>query len=526
MKRFLNSIFVVAMLLSFVVACSENASSIDSHDVPAPGRTRILSVNIQRPPGIPVKVYLLGTANTRTVMLDSVIVPYAKSKNFYTLDYETQDTIITFYNVPTDGFSIIAMAQGKYEERPYASILTDEVLAEQSYWFDSAYIVNDSISVGFYGNTADIQLNVNAFDLALGDSICITGTFSCGVYDKAAQKSGLVQIENIPARTVFSYAKDYQLIEIVRGIRVIKDSVYWRLTSGESRIANRDAVVNVLAERNVELPAMDILDKLKNKTLDSMLFRYRRQRTSRDDYICVYGSISSDVFMDSQHNLIPRSGPGRGNPDSVAYWVTIPSIDSAFKFLYSYGDIYRYSEMEDSRVEGTAASVTAKDIIYRNVFSEDSSLAISFWMEADSKQDGEGEGHTVLVAGDDTLGLVIAQCEKESRFICATVIDRLDSASGGRIPLGKVEILDGKAHHVSFVIHKKLFVIALDGVTVHESDIELPQEFYGISNVEIGDYTLTDYVQYSFGDFIRKAGEKDWTRLKAWLQAFYLLQVE
>ena len=525
MKRFLGSFLVVAMLLSLVVACSENTSSVDVQDATALGRTRSLSINIQRPPGIPVKVYLLGTASNRTVMLDSVIVPYAKSGNSYTLDYETQDTMISFYKVPTNGFSIIAMAQGKYQERPYASILTDEVLAEQHFWFDSAYIVNDSIDVALYESTADIQLNVNAFDLALGDSICITGTFSCGAYDKAAQKSGLIQIENIPARTVFSYAMDYQQIEIVRGIRVIKDSVYWRLTPDQSRIANRDAVVNVLAERDVELPAMDILDKLKDKTLDSMLFRYRRQRTSRDDYICVYGSISSDVFMDSQHNVIPRSGPGRGDPDSVAYWVTLPSIDTAFKFLYSYGDIYRYSEMDDSRVGATAASVSAKDVIYRNVFSEDSSLAISFWIKADGKQDGEGERHTVLVAGDDSLGFEIAQCEKESRFICATIIDN-DSALGGRVLLGKVEILDGKTHHVSFVIHKKLFVIALDGVTIYESDVELPQGFYDISDVAIGDYTLTDYVQYSFGDFIRKAGEKDWTRLKAWLQAFYLLQVE
>lgn len=514
------------MLLSLVVACSENTSSVDVQDATALGRTRSLSINIQRPPGIPVKVYLLGTANTRTVMLDSVIVPYAKSGNSYTLDYETQDTMITFYNVPTNGFSIIAMAQGKYQERPYASILTDEVLAEQRFWFDSAYIVNDSIDVALYESTADIQLNVNAFDLAPGDTICITGTFSCGAYDKAAQKSGLIQIENIPARTVFSYAMDYQQIEIVRGIRVIKDSVYWRLTPDQSRIANRDAVVNVLAERDVELPAMDILDKLKDKTLDSMLFRYRRQRTSRDDYICVYGSISSDVFMDSQHNVIPRSGPGRGDPDSVAYWVTLPSIDTAFKFLYSYGDIYRYSEMDDSRVGATAASVTAKDIIYRKIFSEDSSLAISFWIEADGKQGSEGERHSVLVAGKDSLRFEIAQCEKESQFVCATVVDRRDSASGDREPLGKVEILDGKAHHVSFVIHKNLFVIALDGVTIYESDVELPQGFYDISDVVIGDYTLTDYVQYSFGDFIRKAGEKDWTRLKAWLQAFYLLQVE
>ena len=526
MKRILDTFLAVAMLLSLVVACSENTSSVDVQDGPATGRTRALSIDVVRPAGIPVNVYLLGTAGNRTVVLDSVSLPYVNSKSVYSPDDDNRDTIVTFYNVPANGFSIIATAQDKHMERPYAFILTDKFIEAQSWMLDSAYVVKDSFAVNFYDMTAGLQLSAGTFDLALGDSICITGTLSCGVYDKAARKSGLIQIENIPASTLHPVAADYQQVEIIHGIRVYKDSVFWRVYSGRSQIANRNAVVDVLDEKNVELPMMNILDKLKDRTLDSMLIRYRRVRTSDDDIICAYGSLSNHIFMDSQHNIIPRSGHDQGRSDSITYWVTIPSIESTFKFLYTYGSVDLYSELQSSRARASAARVVSDNLTRLKDFSEDSSLAISFWIEADGKQGGEGERHSVLVAGDDTLGFEIAQCERESRFVCVTVVDRRDSASGGRELLGKVEVLDGKAHHVSFVIHKNLFVIALDGVTVHESEVELPQGLYGISDVNVGDYLLTDYVQYSFGDFIRKAGEKDWTRLKAWLEAFYLLQVE
>lgn len=526
MKRFFDTFLAVAILLSFVVACSGNTSSVDSQDEHAPGQTGSLSVGIVRPAGLSVSVYHVEVVNERTVVLDSVIVPFTKSRLSYLLDTQTPDTVITFNKVSYGNFGIVAVAQDEKEGHTYAAILTDEAFLHHETWDDTSFNFCDSLNLKLLKRVADIQLSVDGFDFALGDSICIAGTLSCGAYDKAAQKSGFIQIKNVPASTPSMDYMDYRQIEIIRGIKVFKDSVYWKVSPGGTQVANRNVVAKVIAELNVELPAMDILNKLKDKTLDSMLFRYRRARVSSDDNICIGGRIDENLFfMDSRKNVLPKAGSDHGVSDSVTYWTTLPPIKSAAKILYTNGYAY-HSEFNRGRVVASAPRMVLGDIVYRNIFSEDSSLAISFWIEADGKQGSEGERHSVLVAGKDSLRFEIAQCEKESQFVCATVVDRRDSASGDREPLGKVEILDGKAHHVSFVIHKNLFVIALDGVTVHESDVEFLQGFYGISNVYTGDYPLTDYVQYSFGDFIRKAGEKDWTRLKAWLQAFYLLQVE
>ena len=201
MKRILDTFLAVAMLLSFVVACSENASFVDSHDEPAPGRTGPLSVGIVRPADLSVSVYHVEVVNKRTVVLDSVIVPFTKSRSSFLLNTQTPDTVITFNKVSYGNFGIVAVAQDEKEGRTYAAILTDEAFLHHETWDDTSFNFCDSLNLKLLKSVADIQLSVDEFDFALGDSICITGTLSCGVYDKTAQKSGFIQIKNVPAST-------------------------------------------------------------------------------------------------------------------------------------------------------------------------------------------------------------------------------------------------------------------------------------------------------------------------------------
>ena len=45
-----------------------------------------------------------------------------------------------------------------------------------------------------------------------------------------------------------------------------------------------------------------------------------------------------------------------------------------------------------------------------------------------------------------------------------------------------------------------------------------------LRHIQVGDEPLEDFIVYYFDDSIRKDEDKDWTRLKAWLMAFYELQ--
>ena len=101
----------------------------------------------------------------------------------------------------------------------------------------------------------------------------------------------------------------------------------------------------------------------------------------------------------------------------------------------------------------------------------------------------------------------------------------IDSASTNNAVYGKAKVLDGERHHVALAIHKKHLSIAIDGETIRDTDLKLSENFFSeIINMSTGDVALEDFIVYSFDDSIHKSNEKDWTRLKAWLMAFYEMQ--
>ena len=89
---------------------------------------------------------------------------------------------------------------------------------------------------------------------------------------------------------------------------------------------------------------------------------------------------------------------------------------------------------------------------------------------------------------------------------------------------GKASILDGKRHHYALVIHKKHLTIAVDGETIRDTDLKLSEDFYKANGLRAAPGLVEDILLFSFVDFIKHKGDKNWTRLKAWLYAFYEMQ--
>ena len=159
--------------------------------------------------------------------------------------------------------------------------------------------------------------------------------------------------------------------------------------------------------------------------------------------------------------------------------------------------------------------------------TQDSSIGISFWITADAGsfagEDSTASQKVILSAGNDSAGFKIAPCEKDPENICAQVFSGVDSLDT-RI-YGKSKALDGNRHHVSFIIYWKHIAIAIDGETVHSTDMKLGEKFYdGFAGIQVGDFALEDLFIYEPDSRILNASEKDWTRLQAWLMAYYELQ--
>ena len=64
----------------------------------------------------------------------------------------------------------------------------------------------------------------------------------------------------------------------------------------------------------------------------------------------------------------------------------------------------------------------------------------------------------------------------------------------------------------------------MDGVTIRDTDLKLSEEFYNVEGIRATPGLAHENLLYSFGDFIRYPGDRSWTRLKAWLYAFYEMQ--
>lgn len=519
LSKLYSSLAIAASLsliaaMSLLTACSEDTSTAGVLTETESGQTASLTISIgshlevgssyeidSRP-----KVALMRTINDRSEIIDSAVTD--------------SNNEVTFKNVPYSNFSIVATAQDTLSKASFASIITDKILESQNLLSDTGF-AETLLEIDLY-KTAKIKLNAATLGIAPGDTVCITGTLSCGTYDNSAQESGYISIENIPASTYSDSYVDYDQVEIIHDGAARKDTVYWRVFPGDDRTANKNAVVDIVSEWSFTLPSISLLDSLQDKTLDSLIAPIPVKRpVTQDDYIvCAFGSTTTSDFMDKSQNSLPWSNSNYRGADSITTWVMLPPMDSAVTIYKVHGEIYPLAAAS-SRIQ-YSDSFASGDTLYRATFSEDSSLAIGFWINAKGSEDSIR--HTILSLGSDSIGFKVAQCEKNADYACSRIYSGLDSAATDSVIYGKAKILDGERHHISFVIHKKHLAIAIDGTTIHDTDLKISGKFYDLKGLQVGDYPLENVVVHSFGRYIRKDGEKDWTHLKAWLMAFYKMQ--
>jgi hypothetical protein len=237
-----------------------------------------------------------------------------------------------------------------------------------------------------------------------------------------------------------------------------------------------------------------------------------------------------------EHSIDTSSTWVLDNIKSV-FFVTVPSISKSITIKKLYGapgsiDIYPEDRIRfvgnfngSDSLSIKASAMRERLFKDRNVFSDDSSFAIGFWLSLDESE--LTEDNSVLISSlsnNGKLGFEIRQCESEKTALCTKIYNGIDSISTAEKEFGKAKILDGTEHYYSLVIHKKHLDISADGKSIHSTDLKLSDDFYGLKGFVLGDYDLGQLIVYSFGNFIRKESEKNWNRLKAWQRAFFELQ--
>lgn len=354
---------------------------------------------------------------------------------------------------------------------------------------------------------------------AQGDTLCITGTLACKQITKEDLDQGYITLNNIPLFNEGDIAKQ---IEISNGEDFRAVGVTLNLNAGDTLFVDNVLSIKHLYDIELTLPKSDLFDSLGEYSLDSLIvpihFWYNSKSYIRS------ASYYTDKFIDAQKNIL--LGPRYSRvfaEDSFYAWYVIPKMDSTTTLTAFEGDInWGNAPSSYDRIrEFVSEPVTDSLLTTRKVFTDNNSFALSFWFELDSlEKDGR-----LFYSGNDSLGFEIRRSEKDSTALCVKIYNGIDTASTDSMEYGKANVIDGKRHHYSFVMHKKHLTIAIDGETIRDTDIKLSTEFFDLEEIYTGSAPVQDVMFYSFGDYIKQSGEKNWYRLKAWLYAYYMMQL-
>ena len=445
-----------------------------------------------------VKFTLTKMADGKTVLFDSATVNYGDKAVFENAN---------------EAYSVLATAFIQHSKKEIDTLYGAEILRRNDH--DNVYVTvakpaTLKISTNFVEEVWNGYDNVLEEVLSEGDTLCITGTLSCTQITEADIERGHAYINNIPifgSNESGHYEKVKQL-EIYNGNDPHIVAVDWYLNEGDTLFAHKEALIKEsgLFSLDFTLPESDLFDTLGDHVLDSLIVPL------------IITDEKYDFLLDEHDNIVPHERSRRISSDSTLYWIVLPQIDSTAKLTAVNGSREHWSA-------GTRLyeylHETVNDTISRwyGLF-EDNSFAISFWFQLDSLT----KDSILLGAGTDSLGFDIRRCEKDSTALCTRIYNGIDSASTDSVEYGKASVIDGKRHHYSLVIHKRHLTIAIDGVSVRDTDLKFSEDFYELKNFYVGSNTLQDLLHYSFGDYIKHKDDKNWTRLKAWLYAFYEMQ--
>ena len=372
------------------------------------------------------------------------------------------------------------------------------------------------------------------------DSVCFSGArFVCDVFSDEEKKRGYAVITGIPSyglRGHFAWLGDKtsdvgHTMELNAGDTLYvssytagypEDSFSVALPKSTTRMLDSLGLDKSLerlfipVDNSKNYSCKAVVDELGNE----ILCDYAKKESNNRSWLTLY-----EIRKDSIKAHWLSGGwisTFTWNDDIKSFYASVNPGDTVFNdtlfqrhhHVYCPDDyiLYKTQDEDDSK-----DSCTVSDW-------QEETLALSFWIDSSKKPDSSrASSRTIVSAGRDALGFKMEECEEDPKSICISINSNKDTAASGIY--GKAKILDGKKHHVSFVVYKKHLCIIIDGVTIHDSDLELSDEFFGsFAGIRVGSYPLNDIVFFQPDTYVHKQNDKGWGRLHAWFNAFYELQ--
>ena len=448
-------------------------------------------------------------------------------------------------------------------KRTFNVLVKAEYQGDSLFAFDNDYFSNfddektDTLSFKMRaGKYATLALStIKEYELynsdieAYADSICYGGNFVCASFTpKDFENKNFVIVQNVPPGKIGNvdiwFGGKVTSILTSRTIEPREDTLFLSLIGGYTQekihITLPDEAVKMLESKGLDPQIEGMILPIHA----SSTYASKRRSTYDFGFNRLLDGVGYEVSLIEAEN----------DTDSTRFWgiySTLRKDTPESRWLdVTYVTRDHYSLPTGSYLYATAApGLTLKDTIYTKkivtsqscvVFSRssntvkaapsnncrildtyesrDTSFLASFWIDT-----GANKNSKKILSVGTKLGFTMEQCENDAKSICTKFNTGTDASNK---TYGKTKIFDGKKHHVSLGLHGKHLAIAIDGNIVEDTDLALSQEFYenSVSGIKVGDFTLSDFLIHSFGNNIKKPKDEDWSRMHAWLKAFYLLQ--
>lgn len=356
---------------------------------------------------------------------------------------------------------------------------------------------------------ASVEIALSEFSLAVGDTFCLTGTINCATVDSTAISTGKLVLDGIPAA-------EFENASLLQGKEEIQEQdIDWSFKAGRTLYVQQIDSSKIVGKYTLQIPSK-ALDSLKHisapHSLDSLIVPVK-----------LASSFKNPSLMDDMGANITLVAVESGE-DSTRYLAILPKVDTT---SFEFAILENETAGSTPTIIAAQANTTPFDTIGKSDFwgaieLHNHSLGISFWVEADGEIVTDSNAF-MLTSSSSDIGFGIAQCAPESKEVCTTLYNRVDTLVNDTVLLQKSKILDGERHHYSLAIKDKHVSIAIDGKTVRDTDLKLQTNFFMLPSIATGNFELENLTIYTLSNSIRHNNDKEWERLRAWQYAFYYI---
>ena len=353
---------------------------------------------------------------------------------------------------------------------------------------------------------ASLELKLSAYELDLGDTLCITGTLNCIAVQDKDVKAGTVTLDEIPP---MEFTKITLIKTSDEDTDSITQDILWEFAPGK-KLEVSEIQIPVIVTQDAMTTAKYWIDKTE---LDSMIVP-----------VSFKTSIKNPVLLDDNGDTLALYKV-ENDPTNSKYLTVIPAIDVG---TYTFTVAPSETAIQPVQIYKAFSETTpGMNIIWNDSWKAFGSiLGISFWVTKDSLSSASDSIYVDTRQEESDVAFSI-KAGREPDLLCAEIYKRTSGGEDDSVNHYTLKdsscqkVLDGERHHYSRFIQSHHVVIAVDGRVTDTKDFS--DQFQSIPPITLGNHKLDDFVIYSLGEDVTQTSES-WNKLHAWLSAFYAMQ--